>query len=80
MPPVGDWRLTSWGDVAALADRSDVLSVVRIADPGDEVDWRLGTQGLMGVVEGVAGRMSDVLDAVRAIEKTIADEVVYGPV
>ncbi|WP_422769183.1 ATP-grasp domain-containing protein [Plantactinospora sp. WMMC1484] len=79
LPPVGDWRLTSWGRVAGLEDRSDILSVVCIAAPGDRVDWRQGTQGTIGVVEGVAERPEAVLAAVRAIERTIADELVFSP-
>ncbi|GAA2586264.1 hypothetical protein GCM10010399_15350 [Dactylosporangium fulvum] len=79
LPPVGDWRLASWGGVAGLADRSDILSVVLIAAPGDRVDWRQGTQGTIGVVEGVVERPEAVLTAVRAIERTIADQVVFSP-
>jgi len=79
LPPVGDWRLASWGSVAGLEDRSDILSVVLMAAPGDRVDWRLGTQGTIGVVEGLAERPEAVLTAVRAIERTIADQVVFSP-
>lgn len=79
LPPVGEWRLASWGGVAGLAERSDILSVVCLAEPGDRVDWRLGTLGAIGVVEGVAKRPEAVLAAVRAIERTIADEVVFSP-
>lgn len=79
LPPVGDWRLASWGGVASLEDRSDILSVLLIAAPGDRVDWRQGTQGLIGVVEGVVERPEAVLTAVRAIERTIGDQVVFSP-
>jgi biotin carboxylase len=79
LPPVGDWRLTSWGSVADLADRSDIVSVILTAAPGDPVDWRLGSEGTLGVVEGVVERPEALLAAVRAIERTIADEVVFSP-
>jgi biotin carboxylase len=79
LPPVGDWRLASWGTVADLAARPDVLSVVLTAEPGDRVDWRLGSEGTLGVVEGVAERPDAVLTAVRAIERIVADQVVFSP-
>ncbi|MFJ8430174.1 acetyl-CoA carboxylase biotin carboxylase subunit family protein [Kitasatospora sp. NPDC094019] len=79
MPPVGDWRLASWGDLAALADRPDILSVVLTAEPGDRVDWRLGGQGTIGVVEGLVARPEEVLPVMNAIERAIADQVVFTP-
>ncbi|WP_329612708.1 ATP-grasp domain-containing protein [Streptomyces brevispora] len=78
LPPVGDWRLASWGNVEHLTERPDVLSVVLTAEPGDRVDWRLGSQGTLGVVEGSAERPEAVLTAVRAIERAIADQVVFS--
>lgn len=79
LPPVGDWRLSSWGSVAGLTERADILSVVLNARPGDRVNWRLGSVGVLGVVEGVVERPESVLTAVRAIERTIADQVVFSP-
>ncbi|GLZ00503.1 ATP-grasp domain-containing protein [Actinoplanes sp. NBRC 103695] len=79
LPPVGDWRLESWGRVAELEDHPGILSVVLAAGLGDRMDWRLGSQGAIGVVEGLADRPEAVLASVRAIEKTIADQVVFSP-
>jgi hypothetical protein len=76
---VGNERLASRDATADLVDRSDILPVVCISAPGEQVDWRLGTQGLIGVVEGVAGRMEAVLDEVRAIGQAVADYVVISP-
>ena len=78
LPPVGDWRLASWGGLAGLTERSDILSVVLTAAPGDRVDWREGTQGALGLIEGVVERPEAVVTAVRAIERTIADQVVFS--
>ncbi|MGW7659547.1 ATP-grasp domain-containing protein [Streptomyces sp. NPDC054756] len=79
LPPVGASRLTSWGGIAGLTERPDVLSVVLTAEPGDRVDWRLGSLGTLGVVEGVTERPEDVLTAVRAIERALAEQVVFSP-
>lgn len=79
LPPVGDWRLASWGDIADLAERPEILSVVLYAAPGDRVDWRLGSVGTLGVVDGVAERAEAVVTAVRAIDRAIAAQVVFSP-
>ncbi|MEV1146576.1 ATP-grasp domain-containing protein, partial [Micromonospora sp. NPDC049799] len=80
LPPVGDWRLASWGNLADLAEQHpDILSVVLTAEPGDRVDWRSGSHGTIGVVEGMAERPDAVLTAVRAVERAIADQVVFSP-
>ncbi|WP_369174196.1 acetyl-CoA carboxylase biotin carboxylase subunit family protein [Streptomyces sp. R28] len=79
LPPVGDLRLASWGEIAGLTDRPDVLSVVLTAEAGERVDWRLGSLGTLGVVEGLAERPEAVLTAVRAIERALAEQVVFSP-
>jgi hypothetical protein len=56
LPPVGDWRLASWGHIADLAERPEILSVVLHAAPGDGVDWRMGSLGTLGVISGTADR------------------------
>jgi biotin carboxylase len=79
LPPVGDWRLASWGHIADLAERPEILSVVLHAAPGDRVDWRMGSQGTLGVISGTADRAEAVVTAVQAIEHTIAAQVVFSP-
>lgn len=79
LPPIGDWRLASWGRLAELAEHPDILSVVLHAVPGDPVDWRLGSQGVLGVIEGVTERSDAVLAVVQAIDRAIAEQVLFEP-
>jgi len=80
LPPVGDWRLASWGDLGGLAaEHPEIRSVVLQVDPGEPVDWRAGSEGTLGVVEGVAERTEAVMAAVQAVEKAVAEQVVFSP-
>ena len=79
LPPVGDWRLASWGDIMNLTEHPEIRTVVLHAQPGDRVDWRQGSLGTIGVIEGSVERTDAVLQAVRTIEDEIAAQVSFSP-
>jgi biotin carboxylase len=81
LPPIGDWRLASWGGLRALAaECPEIQNVILQSAPGDRLDWRAGSEGALGYVEGVAAHPDAVLAAVRALEKAVAEQVVFRPV
>lgn len=76
-PPVGAYRLAGWGTFAQVERHPSVLSVVLSGEAGERVDWRGGTAGILGVVEGVASGPDEALAAIREIERRAAQDIVY---
>jgi hypothetical protein len=74
-PPVSAQRLVSYGDLAKLAVRPDDGSLMLMATPGGEVDWRQGTYGVLGMIDGKVPDARSLLSTVDEIATFAAREI-----
>lgn len=77
MPPMEACRLTSLGDVSRLNTHPDVDMVILITRPGKRVDWRHGSDDLVGLVEGTADDHDAVVAVVRDVRVWAARELEF---
>lgn len=70
-PPVGASKLVSWNAPLRARDTPGVRSLELRAEPGAVVDWRLGTEGHLGVVSGSAANHDAVLAAVDDVRRRL---------
>lgn len=79
-PPCDAYRVRSVAGLDRLGEASFVDSVRLSRAPGEEVDWRDGTDGKVLTVCGRVGDLSELAAAIDQIERTVAIEYEYEPV
>ncbi|WP_261566772.1 ATP-grasp domain-containing protein [Frankia gtarii] len=69
VPPTGARAVAAIDDVPALRRVPNVQKVIVLAEPGADVDWRLGAAANVAAVVGVAHDHASLADTVRRIEE-----------
>ncbi|WP_052845054.1 acetyl-CoA carboxylase biotin carboxylase subunit family protein [Streptomyces sp. NRRL S-31] len=70
VPPMGACRVKSVRDLSGLRQLPYVERVVLLAEPGANVDWRIGAAGNVAAVSGAAPDPAALAETVAAIEAT----------
>lgn len=70
VPPMGACRVKSVRDLSGLRQLPYVDRVVLLAEPGADVDWRIGAAGNVAAVSGAAPDPAALAETVAAIEAT----------
>lgn len=68
MPPIGARRVRAIRGVSALRRLAHVDRVVVLAEPGADVDWRIGARGNTAAVIGSTATHEELAATVAAIE------------